>query len=233
MLLIGDSICLDKIITDNIQAGFYEGKVVPCLVYKGQYIKEVNKTNSSTLNDLKEIIEEVIVSKNQTENRAYPSFLVTRQIGTDRPESTLKMYMPQTRVSLVYVSNGDIRVWTPTNKELLQDLKYFCGHAGKDNITIIKKINDMLGVSRDFSVQKLLADPVRDPMSIGSQYVGIVRNSFEDLTLNVSAFFALFKHIMISEDMRFDGQQHLGRYKLQVAALRYVLNNEDIDEVLK
>jgi len=181
---------------------------------------------------LKEIIEEVIVSKNPTDNQEYPSFLVTRQIGTDRPGSTIKMYMPQTRVSLVYVSGGGIRVWTPTNKELLQDLKYYCGHAGKDKISIVKQINDMLGISRDFSVQKLLAEPDRDPLGFLRPYTGIMRNGFNDQILNISAFFALFKHIMISEDMRFDGQQNLGRYKLQVAALRHVLNDEDIDDVL-
>ncbi|GEM_PF-6667321 len=43
MLLIGDSILLDKIITDNIQTVFFEGRAVPCLIYQGEYIKEVNK----------------------------------------------------------------------------------------------------------------------------------------------------------------------------------------------
>lgn len=117
MILIGDSIKLDRKITDNIQTGFYNGKVVPCLCYQGQYIKEVDKSREYRCNNLQEIIEEVIVSKNVIENQSYPSFLVTRQIGTDNPDSIKPKDRPQTRVSLIYVEDNEMRVWTPLIKK--------------------------------------------------------------------------------------------------------------------
>ena len=234
MILIGDSINLDRQITDNIQTGFYNGRVVPCLCYQGQYIKEVDKNREYYSNNLHEIIEEVIVSKNVIENQSYPSFLVTRQIGTDNPASTQPKDRPQTRVSLIYVENNEMRVWTPTNKEIIQDLKFLCGHAGKEYMSIFKEINNMLSTRTDFSVQELLDNHFND-MSYGTNikaYAGMVRGGFEDHKLPVAAFFALIKNILISEDMRFDGHHHLGRYRFQLAALDHVLGNKPIEDVL-
>ncbi|MBM7702302.1 hypothetical protein [Metabacillus iocasae] len=235
MLIIGDSIKLDRKITDNIQTGFYNGKVVPCLCYQGEYIKEVNGNTEYIHENLQEIIEEVIISKNVIENVSNPSFLVTRQIGTDNPNSTLPKDKPQTRVSLIYVENNQIRVWTPTNKEIIQDLKYLCGHAGKEYMTVFKEINNKLSIRRDFSIQGLLENYF-DDMSLGiylKGYAGtVIRGSFGDHKLPVAAFFALIKNILISEDMRFDGCHHLGRYRFQLAALDYVLGNKPIEAVL-
>lgn len=56
MLLVDANLQLDEIITKNVQAGFYRGKTVPCLIYGGEYIKEVNKNKEFKLTGLREII---------------------------------------------------------------------------------------------------------------------------------------------------------------------------------
>lgn len=234
MLLIGDSILLDKQITDNLQVGFYNGRVVPCLNYQGQYIKEVNKNQEFPCNGLQEIVEEVIISKNIVENESYPSFLVTRQIGTNNIPPTKPIDKPQTRVSLLYTENNTIRVWTPTNKEIIQDLNYLCGHAGKEYMTVFKEINNMLGIRKDFSVQQFLEDMFKDMSHFPNirAYTNVVRGSFGDVKLPVAAFFSLIKNILISEDMRYDGHHHLGRYRFQLATIDHVIGNKPIDDVL-
>ncbi|MDZ5472707.1 hypothetical protein SM124_13295 [Bacillus sp. 31A1R] len=230
MLLIGESINLDQKITSNIQTSFYNGKVVPCLIYQGHYIKEVNDKIQTTKTGLKEIIEEVIVSTN--ENSVFPSFLVTRQIGTDNPNSGIPKDKPQTRVSLIYVENNDIRVWTPTNKEIIKDLKFLCEHAGKQYMAIFKEINNILGTREDFSVQQLVDSFVKEAFHFPASWSPFIRGSFNDRKVPVAALFCLIKNILVSEDMRFDGSNHLGRYRFQVAALDHVLGNKPIDDIL-
>ena len=42
----------------------------------------------------------------------------------------------------------------------------------------------------------------------------------------------LIKNILISEDIRFTSDHHLGRYKFQIAVIDYILNDSPIDKVL-
>ncbi|MGG1663100.1 hypothetical protein [Brevibacillus sp. NRS-1366] len=123
-------------------------------------------------------------------------------------------------------------MWTPTNKELFEDLKYFCEHAGKENLDLIKKINDQLCISKDFNVQSLIEEIYKGILEISIASTTLRRNNFGDFKPPMKAFFSLIKNIMISEDMRFDGQRHLGRYRFQLSMFDYIVNDKPIDHVL-
>ncbi|KUP21138.1 hypothetical protein [Paenibacillus sp. DMB5] len=223
MLILGKLQNFNDIIKKNIQLAVQNNKVVPVLIYGGQYFNVYENEevpNKNTENKLEEIIEEIICLRDRQEG-----FLITRGVNDSL------------RVSLVYFENGRLKVWVPKITDLFDTIKNSSSLYGKDQFPIVKEISERLAVSTDFKVEDIVNKYAWGNVNILSK---------EEILVNSMPLFgnpkdlkpayvihALLKHIMISEDIRYSRHTQAGRYLIQLAFYDYIINNESKETIIK
>ncbi|MCC6083089.1 hypothetical protein [Bacillus thuringiensis] len=224
MLLIGDISKFDKVVTNNIQLGLREDKLVPCFVYEGNYNLNFGENIQVQHGSLSEIIEEVCYINNEKYD-IKQQVLITRETGQSR-----KQRMPNSRISLIESHNNEIYVWRPLLSEIFEGFKKQYDAGGRELLTILREINESLGRNQDFKVKDLIAKHYnKEIKEITAGFVIYINDKF---SVRMEAFFLLVKHIMITEDITYNRDGQMGRYLMQLAIYDYVVHNMELKDVL-
>lgn len=212
-----------NLITNNIKVGLMNLSSKCYLEYQGIYYQEISDGITNPHSDLNEIIEEVIHDECFLAQDCYPTkhYLVTRQIGTDDPS----IWKPNTRISLIREENGKIYSWVPTFKELFEYMRRLITHpwGGHHHIGNLKKLNEKLCFTKEFNTWEVIQ------MS-GDDRSGVYRENFLDY-IPISAYYALLKQILISEDIRYNLYSQFGRYLTITALFDFINSDKTFDEI--
>ncbi|MBX9967227.1 hypothetical protein H7K06_06810 [Priestia aryabhattai] len=213
-----------NMIKSNVQLGLFNSKVKPFFKYNGS-IYSVN--NSRNVNEqLVEIIEEICYIPPIGED-VFNSYIVTRESGrsrTNRPANS--------RISLIFERNNTLCVWRPLLSEIFEALNLIVNMSGRHYLNVVRDISDKLSSSRDFDVLEIIKN-YNDRSLMEYAGVGFIPIG-NDLSVSYYSIFSLIKNIMISEDMTYNKDGHLGRYYMQLAIYDYIVKQDGtISDIIK
>lgn len=222
MLFIGDISKFDETIKKNIQLGLREDKIVPCFVYEGNYKLRVGLDIKNERDKLSEIIEEVCYL--ELSNKIKHQVLITREVGQSRSDR-----LPNSRISYIEYWENEIVVWRPLLSEIFEGLKLFYDLGNKYILDVFTEVSENLVSNRDFKVIDVINKHHHKKVQEITPVYQIYINNF---SVNIEAFFLLIKHIMITEDVTYNGDGQLGRYLMQLAMYDYIVYGMEIENVL-
>ena len=213
-----------NMIKSNVELGLFNSKVRPFFKYNGP-IYSVN-TSFDTNEQLLEIIEEICYIPPRG-NDTFNSYIVTRESGKSRSDR-----LANSRISLIFERNNKLHVWRPLLSEIFEILELIVGTSGRHYLNITRDISDKLSSSHDFDVLEIMKNysdrSLKEYAGTGSMPI---RN---DLWVSYYAIFSLIKNIMISEDMAYNQDGHLGRYYMQLAIYDYIVKRGgNITDIIK
>jgi uncharacterized membrane protein YecN with MAPEG domain len=198
------------------------------LKYSGHYTKEITEDKKVIKKELIESVEEVIYQERVIYDdhgvkqlKVTDQFLVTKEIGHSEPE---KYSFPNTRISLVYVENEQVKVWVPTIEEIILIFDRLYHHYDKHHYTILRQLNYSPIRFEISDIQLYQVDHVFDEE--------VKRDWFND-PIPIKVFYALLKQMMISEDIRYPKVGQFGREMIMTAITDYIHKKVPIEQIRK
>ncbi|WP_440604175.1 hypothetical protein [Bacillus sp. GB_SG_008] len=151
--------------------------------------------------------------------------LITREVGQSRSDR-----LPNSRISYIEYWENEIFVWRPLLSEIFEGLKLFYDLGNRYILDVFKEVSENLVSNRDFKV--IDAINKHHPKKVQEITPGYQIYINDNFSVNMEAFFLLIKHIMITEDVTYNGDGQMGRYLMQLAMYDYIVHNMELEDVL-
>lgn len=159
--------------------------------------------------------KEVIEEANSIDGNNY---LITR--GYDNDDQSY------TKITLYKEIDGKVNFCLPTVKKIIEPLKISSNNA----IPMIKQISWELEQNKNINMMKIYKE-FHNEVAFGVMGSVPMDNTFGEIHLYI--LYSLIKQYMITEDIRYNKNNHLDRYLFLIATLDYLKNNVKIDDVLQ
>lgn len=220
-------------LTSSIELGIFNNDIKPFFNFSGKYIQHFWDDSKEMEGKIAGVIDEIICDRE-------PDFSDQKGIiyeGDIYKYLIIRHIKEKNKISLVYLNDGKIKLWTPTFEEIFKmikmeilggrerfnsDYKYRNGQFYR----IIKEIHQQIRSNMQLDIASVL----RNNRYSGNEIL-IFHNDNKTLNVSEGALYSLIKSIMISEDKRFCELGQMGSDMLYLAIVEYIKYFKTWEEV--